>query len=180
MAVSFLAAALIPLVLYVWLFTIPLCRAFRDGIKAAADPNARVAPRSPWFFFDRVIRWRLRRWKKIWIYLALGYPIVTFTVLAVIGATYTPIDIWSSMIFAVAIPWRVLGFAAITTLMCVFWAPRCEQQWTLVLLVIFSAVVVYAILSLMTVNTTIIAVLLTIIAWWRARRLDERWFRISE
>ena len=175
MDVSFLAAALIPLVLYVWLFTIPLCDAFLEGIKAAADPNARVAPGSPWFFFDRAVRRRLRRWKRVW-----RYAFLVMSVFAVAIAIYFDVVFGGFIFFVVSILWRLLGFAAMTFLTCVHWSPRCEQLWVLVLLVLSSALVGFAALALITTDTTIIVILLAIGAWWRARQLDERWFRFSE
>ena len=56
----------------VWLLLFPLGRAYLDGIAAARDPSNRVAPRPGWYFFDAVVRRRLRRWLLIWSALLLA------------------------------------------------------------------------------------------------------------
>ena len=174
-------------------FALPLNSAFLAGIASARDPGHRLTPRSPWFFFDRVVKRRLRWWWVVWGFVLLG---IFFPALALRGRMALPLEF--SFVYAMFAAGR--WFLTVTA--CVFWAPRCERFWMLVFLTLLSTDISRGLflccalkvsdsvfvpgqhapyLSLVMYGTfTIIPCFLFAVgAWLWARRKDERWFRFE-
>lgn len=181
----------------VWVLLFPLGRAYLDGIAAARDPSNRVTPQSGWYFFDAMVRRRLRRWLVIWTTLLLA----SLSILTLIREFYFW-DLWGSDI---SLGLRLAASGVLTELFMalglmlwaaiVILAPRVKSLWALMTLALISAFPPLALFSWIAIAAVpsindadlaapliplaLAAASVFVVRLW-ARRRGDAWFCLDE
>lgn len=189
MSFAFLLVPLIYLLLPVWLFLLPLSRAYLAGLAFVRDPAIRVTPLDPWVAFDQTVHRKLGHARNIWIFLLIVSAINTliFAQRMLINGDLTTM-------------WSILQsfFSSFTSLFamqlcCAWWAPRCVKTGALVTLSLATWIIAEMLLSLFALAVNIFSLNILghllqyalifglYVNYWHCHlRRNTRWFRFEE
>ena len=142
---------LLPLIALGLVFAVPLARAVLHGVRIARDPARRMTLMDSRTLFRRTALKDLRWWFPLWCLILLVSPllVVRFPTPSVYsggpwGVTWS-FNYWAFFV-SMILGWWSLMFAS-----CMVWAPQCKEMWSLIVLMLFTSVIIY---SLVTISMT--------------------------
>ncbi len=203
--------AILSIVGFAFIPVILMGKAFLVGIAWARYPGHRVTPLDAWAFFDRAARRKMRLSWALSTVIVVGLFALGFYLGSTEGtAFHKGLPTLMTLVESSQVSGAIGGFCLMAFLTCLFWAPRCAKLWTLTLLNILTALLIYALLAVaelvtlpagliwatdsVEVNNAVVTysfslvplynlALLTlacVLAWRGIRRGGEGWFRFEQ